>query len=83
MAISGKNRHHHLANIMRRHFNATAAKCGVGDNAEDIIEALLDKVEGAIEAVANQLPEGFPQDLAAVIFEGVRTQAKRLHKQPA
>jgi serine/threonine-protein kinase HipA len=83
MAVSGKNRHYNLANIMRRHFNATAAKCGVGDNAEDIIGALLAKVDGAIEAVAKQLPEGFPQDVAAAIFEGVRTQAKRLHEQPA
>jgi len=83
MAVSGKNRHYHLANIMRRHFNATAAKCGVGDNAEDIIGELLAKVDGAIEAVAKQLPQGFPQDVAAAIFEGMQAQAKRLHEQPA
>ncbi len=83
MAVSGKNRHYHLANIMRRHFNATAARCGWGESAEDIISDLLAKVDAAIDTVANQLPAGFPEDVAAAIFEGMRTQAKRLREQPA
>ncbi len=83
MAISGKNRHYHLATILRRHFNATAARCGWGEHAEDIIGELLAKVDGAIEAVAEQLPEGFPEDVATVIFEGVRRQAGRLRGQQA
>jgi serine/threonine-protein kinase HipA len=37
MVVSGKSRYIRLANIMRRHFNSTAAKWGVGDNADDII----------------------------------------------
>lgn len=82
MAVSGKNRHYHLATIMRRHFNATAAKCGWGENAEDIIGELLSKVDGAIETVAKQLPPGFPEDVAAAIFEGMRNQARRLQEQP-
>jgi hypothetical protein len=44
---------------------------------------MLAKVERAIEAVADQLSRGFSKNVAAVIFEGVRTQAKRLHEQPA
>lgn len=83
MAVSGKNRHYHLANIMRRHFNATAARCGWGESAEDIIGELLAKVDGAIDAVATQLPEAYPEDVAAAIFEGIRTQARRLRAQPA
>ena len=83
MALSGKNRHYDLATIMRRHFNATAAKCGWGDNAEDIISELLARVEPAIEAVTRQLPPGFPQDVAVAIFEGVRKQVKRLEGQPS
>lgn len=83
MAVCGKNRHYHLSTIMRRHFNATAAKCGWGESAEDIIGELLARVEGAIDAAAMQLPQGFPQDVAAAIFEGVRTQARRLREQPA
>lgn len=83
MAVSGKNRHYHLATVIRRHFNATAAKCAWGENAEDIIGELLAKVDGAIETVAKQLPPGFPEDVAAAIFEGMRTQARRLQAQPA
>lgn len=82
MAVSGKNRHYHLAVIMRRHFNATAAKCGWGETAEDIIGELPAKVDDAIEAVSRQLPGGFPEDAAAEIFEGMRSQARRLQQQP-
>ncbi len=83
MAVSGKNRHFNLAAIMRRHFNATAARCGWGETAEDIIGELLAKVDDAIESVSKQLPDGFPQDVATAIFEGMRNQAKRLQEQPA
>ncbi|GAB1386385.1 hypothetical protein MASR1M59_15330 [Melaminivora sp.] len=83
MALSGRNRHYDLATIMRRHFNATAAKCGWGENAEDIISELLARVEPAIEAVTRQLPPGFPQDVSTAIFEGVRKQVKRLEGQPS
>ena len=82
MAVAGKNRHDHLATVMRRHFNTTAARCGWGENAEDIIGELLAKVEPAIEATAKQLPLDFPKDVATAIFEGMRTQAKRLQEQP-
>lgn len=83
MAVSGENRHYHLATVLRRHFNATAAKCGWGENAEDIIAELLAKVDGAIETVAKQRPAGFPEDVAAAIFDGMRIQARRLREQPA
>lgn len=83
MAVSGKNRHYHLATIMRRHFNATAARCGWDESAEDIIGELLAKVDAAIEAVSKQLPAGFPEDVADAVFEGMRSQARRLREQPA
>lgn len=82
MAVSGKNRHHELATILRRHFNATAARCGWGANAEDILTKLLDRLEPAIASVTSQMPGGFPQDVAETIFEGVRGQAQRLAHQP-
>lgn len=83
MAQSSKNRHYALASIMRRHFNATAVKCGWGENAEDIIGELLSKVELAITAVTQQMPVDFPVDVAESIFEGVRKQAQRLQAQPS
>lgn len=83
MAVSGRNRHYHLASVMRRHFNATAARCGWGESAEDVIGELLSKVESAIDTVEGRLPEGFPQEVADAIFKGMRAQAKRLQEQPA
>jgi len=83
MAVAGKNRHDNLATILRRHFNASAARCGWGNDAEDIIGELLSRVEGAVDRVAAALPAGFPGDVAESIFAGVRTQARRLQEQPA
>jgi serine/threonine-protein kinase HipA len=83
MAVSGKNRHYALATIMRRHFNATAVKCGWGENAEDIISELLNRVELAIAVVARQMPVDFPLDVAEPIIEGIRKQAQRLQAQPS
>lgn len=83
MAVSGQNRHYEMSKIMRRHFNDVAARCGWGDNAEDIIGELLATVAPAIDQVASQLPAGFPEDVAEAIFKGVQSQAKRLGEQPA
>lgn len=83
MAVSGKSRHFTLATVLRRHFNTTAARCGWGDSAEDLIGELLARVDGAIDSVARQLPQGFPEDVATAIFEGMRLQARRLEAQPS
>jgi len=83
MAMMGHNRHYHLAAIMRRHFNHTAARCGWGDDAEDIIQELLDRVEPAIAAVEKRLPTDFPEPVAVAIFKGMRSQAKKLREQPS
>lgn len=83
MSLSGKNRHYELATIMRRHFTATAARCGWASDAEDILTELLALVEPAIDAVTLQMRADFPQDLAEAIFAGVRRQAQRLEGQPA
>ncbi len=83
MAVSGKNRHYELATIMRRHFNASAAKCGWGADAEDIMSELLARVEPAIDAVTRQMPVDFPQDVAEAVFDGVRKQVQRLQAQPS
>ena len=82
MAVSGKNRHYELATILRRHFNATAAKCGWGANAEDIMSELIARIEPAIAAVTERLPASFPHDVAEAIFGGVRKQVERLQAQP-
>ena len=63
MAVSGKNRHYEVATILRRHFNATAARCGWGANAEDILAELPARVEPAIAAL---LPDDLPITCKAI-----------------
>lgn len=78
MALLGKNKHYRFSDVQRRHFNSTAAKCFLRADAEDVIETVLARMPGAIEAVAARLPAGFPERLAATIFAGIERSAKQL-----
>jgi serine/threonine-protein kinase HipA len=78
MAVVGKNRHYRFKDIERRHFDAMAAHCGWGPDAAPIVERLLGRVDGAIEAVARRLPAGCPAQVADAIFAGLRRSADRL-----
>lgn len=78
MALLGKNKHYRFSEVQRRHFNDTAARCFLRADAEDVIERVLARTAGAIDAVAGRLPPGFPQQVAASIFEGLAQSAKQL-----
>ena len=83
MAVSGTNRHYHLKDIQRRHFNAMAAKCGYGENAESLIQKLIERVPGAIEEVKAKLPPAFPEQVAGAIFQQLQASATKLQDMPA
>lgn len=78
MALLGKSKHYRFKDIQRRHFNSTAVKCFNRDGAEDLIEHILDRMPAAIENTARRLPTGFPERIAASIFDGMRQFAKLL-----
>jgi serine/threonine-protein kinase HipA len=78
MALLGKNKHYRFSDVKRRHFNSTAAKCFLRSDAEEIIERVLARTSGAIEAVAARLPSGFPERIASTIFVGIEQSAKQL-----
>lgn len=78
MALLGKNKHYHFSGVQRRHFNSTAAKCFLRSDAEDVIERVLARVPGAIEAVCARLPAAFPERIAATILEGIERSARQL-----
>jgi serine/threonine-protein kinase HipA len=82
MALQGKNRHYHMHNILRRHFNSTARKVGYADNAESIIKDILQCTQAAIEEVNANLPPGFNQKVADTILGGVRDAATKLADMP-
>jgi serine/threonine-protein kinase HipA len=83
MAVAGKNRHYLLKDIQRRHFNAMAPRCGYGENAEPLIQAILQRVPGAIAEVNAKLPPNFPQRVADKIFSGLQKSARKLDAVPA
>lgn len=78
MAWPGKNRHYLADSTLRRHFDATAFKCGYGVSADDMVEELIAQTPRALEQVAAELPPGFPRQLADSIFSGLRSSASRL-----
>lgn len=78
MAVLGKNKHYRFSDEQRRHFNSTAARCFMRDDAEEVIERVLARTNGAIDAVCARLPTGFPEQVAASIFDGIARSARQL-----
>jgi len=78
MAVWGKHKHYRYPDVQRRHFNSTAARYFLRADAENIIEGVLARVDGAIDAVAARLPAGFPERVAATIFDGITRSARQL-----
>ena len=54
---------------------------GMGESFESVIQHFMTQAPIAIEAVARRIPSGLPQVVSDAIFEGIRTQVKRLDQQ--
>lgn len=78
MALLGKNRHYEMHSIVRRHFNSTARQLWQGENAEPIIQELLDRTPGVIESVRAKLPNGFSLHVANTVLAGLESAAQSL-----
>ena len=78
MAVRGKNPHWKMRDVLRRHWNESARCNGIGDSAEAIIAALVDKTPQVIEQVARKLPAQFPAHVADSIFSGLQDAGLRL-----
>jgi serine/threonine-protein kinase HipA len=81
MAVRTKNAHYKMSTIQRRHWNEVAKVNGMGVSFESVIERFIARTPIAIEAVAKRLSSGFPRVVSDAIFEGIRTQVKRLDQQ--
>lgn len=71
MALRGKNRHCRLAEIRRRHFEATARACGLGEAVQLLIEDVLAQTPRFVEQVGAALPRGFPGDVFETVARGM------------
>ena len=83
MALLGKNRHYHMHNIQRRHFNSTAKKVGYKENAEPLLQDLIARTPDVIAQVQAELPKGFSQQVADRVLSGLLRAAKTLETMPA
>ncbi len=75
MALRGTTKHYRFCDIQRRHFNGTAARCGLGVNMEPIITDVIANTPRVIERVGRRLPKGFPPTLFASVTRGLRKAA--------
>ena len=83
MSIRGKNKHYLMKDIQRRHFNETAARCGLGETAEPFIKEILDATPKVIASIQTAIPQGFPQHVLDSVLKGLSDSAKRLEAMPA
>ena len=75
MALRGKNAHYRLLEMQTRHWQALAQSCGV-QKAWSHLQALVERVEGALAAVEAKLPAHFPDAVWSKISKGMRAHAK-------
>lgn len=72
MAVLGKNKHYRWSTVLPRHWKSTAKKCGFPEDSMDkILQEFSEKSEDVIATVRQQLPNGFPKDLADSILDGI------------
>lgn len=83
MSIGGKNKHYLMKDIQRRHFNETAARCGLGETAEPLIKEILAATPKVIASIQTKIPQGFPQHVLDSVLKGLTDSAKRLEAMPA
>lgn len=83
MALLGENRHYHVHNIQRRHFNSTAKKVGYGQDAEPLLQEIIARTPEVVSQVQAELPKGFSQKVADKVLGGLLKAARTLEGMPA
>lgn len=79
MALHTKNTHYRIAEIKRRHWNEVAKANALGPDFEAVIQRIVAMTPAVIEAVAAELPPGFPSEVSRRIFDGLIDQVSRLN----
>lgn len=79
MALKGKNTHYHWYAMQHRYFPQTAKTANYSaERAEQILNDMLEQVDGVISTVSAKLPKEFPNKIAQPIFDGLLTAKKKL-----
>jgi serine/threonine-protein kinase HipA len=82
MGVRDRNKHYRIAEIQRRHFNATAQQCGHGLDMEALIADIVARTPHVIEEVGRDLPESFPMQLFESMARKLREQAASMEAMP-
>ncbi len=78
MAV-GNNRHYIVHTVQPRHFLETAAASGIGASVvKPLFAEILEKTPGAIKNVLDELPAGFPEQIAKSITDGFKSRLRIL-----
>lgn len=79
MSLKGKRRHYLWEHMFRRHWLSTAKLCNFPeDEMVHVIERILGEMDQVVDKVSNALPAGFPEDIAASIFAGMKRARERV-----
>lgn len=79
MSLRGKNRHYLWEEMFHRHWLSTAKWCNFPeDEMTQIIKRIMADMDGVIDQVGTHLPEGFPDDVATPIFDGMLRARDRI-----
>lgn len=79
MGLIGKNKHYHWDTIVRRHFISTASASQFStEQANIILDTMLEQVEPVIEKTKQHLPNTFPKNIANSIFKGMLDAKRKL-----
>lgn len=83
MAVRGTQNYYLIQQIQRRHWANHARQVGLGGAAaERIIADVLARANEVVATVYDQIPGGFPKDLADSILQGLLSQCARLERMP-
>ena len=78
MAV-GDNRHRRLDEIVRRHWEQTAKRCGVSyDAIAGILANLAERCESLDDTLNGILPDGFPARVAEPVAAAISTRSRHL-----
>lgn len=81
MALHSKNVHYKWRNMQRRHWLAQAKRDFFPESEMNgIVDEVVDKTTGVIDAVSKLLPGDFPDIIASRIFQGMRDACHRMSK---
>lgn len=85
MAVRSKNAHWKMRDILRRLWLSLGARHGivseVGRQVEFILEDLIERMPGVVNAVPGKLPADFPEQMTESILGGLQTAPQNLTDQ--